>query len=84
MFRCDTGNILTVSVFSGNYQPESRHKDQISSSLIASNHLSLSSDSCRVSNRKHFGRNAVPTCPWPRDVEAKEEREETLKISEKS
>lgn len=61
-----------MSVFSGNYQPDPRQTDLICSSLIASNHLSLDSDSRRVSNRKHFGRNTGPTCPWARDIKLRE------------
>lgn len=73
VLRYETGPVVKVSGFSGNYPPESRQTDrQTSSSLIASSHLSLDSDSRRVSNRKHFGRNTGPTCPWARDIEERE------------
>lgn len=65
-------HLKKVSVFSGSYQSESRRTDLIGSSLIASNHLSLSSDSRRASNRKHFGRN-IDMPPGERERERETE-----------
>lgn len=81
IFRCGAGLILTAS----SSPSESRQTDRIGSPLIASNHLSLNSDSGGVSNRKHFGRNTGPTCPWARDIEGRQrERErETEDLCEK-
>lgn len=72
IFRCGAGLILTAS----SSPSESRQTDRIGSPLIASNHLSLNSDSRGVSNRKHFGRNTGPTCPWARDIEGRQRERE--------
>lgn len=64
---------------------KSRQTDQIPAPpLLLPPTIFHSTDSGRVSNRKRFGRNSGPTCPWARDVEGEREgeREETLKICE--